>query len=103
MLSSAVGPVGSNFVSLMSIQSSLLNSLRHRCFFPFDSTVRCWKSILDSLTEPDSKEREFREELVIQIDESGSSLRNEAGQVFSVDEAVFYILRPFLHLRAGCS
>ena len=56
-----------------------------------------------TLTEPDSKQREFREELVIQIDESGSSLRNEAGQVFSVDEAVFYILRPFLHLRAGCS
>jgi len=53
-----------------------------------------------SVTEADLNEREFREDLAIQIDENGASLRNPAGEVFAVDEAVFYILRPFLHLGA---
>ena len=49
------------------------------------------------VSEPDVVEREFREQLTIQ---NGTSLRNAAGEVFTVEEAVFYILRPFLHLGA---
>lgn len=47
--------------------------------------------------EGDLVEREFREQLLIR---NGPSLRNGAGEVFAVDEAVFYILRPFLHVGA---
>jgi hypothetical protein len=53
-----------------------------------------------SVSEAHLTEREFREDLAIRIDESGASLRNPAGEVFTLDEAVFYILRPFLHLGA---
>ena len=50
------------------------------------------------VSEPDLMESEFREQLTIQ---NGTSLRNAAGEVFTVEEAVFYILRPFLHLGAA--
>jgi len=50
------------------------------------------------VSEPDLMESEFREQLTIQ---NGISLRNAAGEVFTVEEAVFYILRPFLHLGAA--
>jgi hypothetical protein len=52
------------------------------------------------VSEADLTEREFREELTIQLDANNTSLRNAAGEVFTVEEAVFYILRPFLHLGA---
>ena len=51
-----------------------------------------------SVSEADLTEREFREDLAIRFDASGASLRNIAGEVFAIDEAVFYILRPFLHI-----
>lgn len=55
------------------------------------------------LDEEELGDRQFHEELAIQIDESGSSLRSPEGEVFTVDRAVFYVLRPFLHLGAvGC-
>jgi hypothetical protein len=52
------------------------------------------------ISEAESADREFREDLTIHFDANGASLRNPAGEVFTVDEAVFYILRPFLHLGA---
>jgi hypothetical protein len=38
-----------------------------------------------------------QETLAVQIGESGSSFRNETGEVFTIEETVYYILRPFLH------
>ena len=46
----------------------------------------------------ESIERQLWESLFIKIDEGGSKLRNKAGEALSVDQAVYYILRPFLHL-----
>lgn len=54
-----------------------------------------------SVEEPDLVEREFRESLTIHTSDHGTALQNPAGEVFTVDEAVFYILRPFLHLGAA--
>jgi hypothetical protein len=52
---------------------------------------------------PHETEREFSESLAIHIDYSGASLRSPAGDVFTVDQAVYYILRPFLHIgTVGC-
>lgn len=45
-------------------------------------------------------ERETRESFTIQSDESGASLRNREGEVLTMEQAVFQILRPFLHLQA---
>ena len=45
-----------------------------------------------------STERETRETLTIKVDEGESPLRSAKGDVFTVDQAVFYLLRPFLHL-----
>jgi hypothetical protein len=47
---------------------------------------------------PDETEREFRESLTINIDDSGASLRSANGDVFTVDQAVYHILQPFLHI-----
>jgi hypothetical protein len=43
-------------------------------------------------------EQEGRENLTVYIDESGPSFRNENGVALTLEQAVFYILRPFLHL-----
>ena len=52
---------------------------------------------------PDEIEREFHESLIIGVDDSRASLRSAAGDVFTVDQAVYYILRPFLHIgTVGC-
>lgn len=40
-----------------------------------------------------------QETLVVEIGESGPSFRNETGEVFTVEETVYYILRPFLHFN----
>ena len=50
------------------------------------------------VSEPDLMESEFREQLTIQ---NGISLQNATGEIFTLEEAVFYILRPFLHLGAA--
>lgn len=48
---------------------------------------------------PDEIEREFHESLTI----SGASLRSAAGDVLTIDQAVYHILRPFLHIgTVGC-
>ena len=47
---------------------------------------------------PDETEREFRESLTIHIADSGASLRSLEGDVLTVDQAVYHILRPFLHI-----
>ena len=46
----------------------------------------------------ESVERQLRESLFIKIDGGESRLRNKAGDALTVDQAVYYILRPFLHL-----
>jgi hypothetical protein len=52
---------------------------------------------------PDETEREFSESLAIDVKGSGASLRGPEGEVFTVDQAVYYILRPFLHIgTVGC-
>lgn len=40
-----------------------------------------------------------QETLAVEIGESGSSFRNETGEVFTIEETVYYILRPFLHFN----
>lgn len=51
---------------------------------------------------PDETEREFRESLTI-IDDPAASLRGPEGDVFTIDQAVYHILRPFLHIgTVGC-
>jgi len=48
---------------------------------------------------PDEIEREFHESLTI----SGASLRSADGDMLTVDQAVYHILRPFLHIgTVGC-
>lgn len=47
---------------------------------------------------PESIERQLWESLLIKTEEGGSRLRNKAGEALTVDQAVYYILRPFLHL-----
>lgn len=47
---------------------------------------------------PESVERQLWESLLIKTEEGGSKLRNKAGEALTVDQAVYYILRPFLHL-----
>ena len=55
------------------------------------------------LGEPEQTEREFFESLAINVDDSGTSLRSPEGDVFTTDQAVYYILRPFLHIGTiGC-
>ena len=52
---------------------------------------------------PEQTEREFFESLAIGVDDSGTSLRGPEGDVFTTDQAVYYILRPFLHIgTVGC-
>ena len=52
---------------------------------------------------PDEIERDFHESLTIDVQDSGALLRSAEGDVFTVDQAVYYILRPFLHIgTAGC-
>jgi len=52
---------------------------------------------------PNEIERDFHESLTIDVQDSPASLRCADGDVFTVDQAVYYILRPFLHIgTAGC-
>jgi hypothetical protein len=43
---------------------------------------------------------EARESLGVELDPSGPSFRNETGEVLTIEETVYYILRPFLHLNS---
>ena len=55
------------------------------------------------LSGADETAREFRESLAISTDNSGASLRSPDGDVFTTEQAVYYILRPFLHIgTVGC-
>lgn len=46
---------------------------------------------------PNAKEQETRESLSLEIDETRTPLcRNSQGEAFTIEQAVFYILRPFL-------
>ena len=40
-----------------------------------------------------------QETLAVEIGESGPSFRNETGEIFTIEETVYYILRPFLHFN----
>jgi hypothetical protein len=43
---------------------------------------------------------ETDESLTIEIGESDPSFHTQAGEVLTIEEAVYYILRPFLHLNS---
>ncbi|HKV36789.1 MAG TPA: hypothetical protein VJP89_20785 [Pyrinomonadaceae bacterium] len=43
------------------------------------------------------------ETLALEIGESGPSFQNETGEVFNIEETVYYILRPFLHFNSVAS
>ena len=47
---------------------------------------------------PQSAERQFWESLAVKTDGDVSTLRNKTGESLTADQAVYYILRPFLHL-----
>lgn len=46
---------------------------------------------------------EAQESLALEIGESGPSFRTETGEVLTIEETVYYILRPFLHLNGVAS
>lgn len=48
--------------------------------------------------DADSTAAESRECLALQSDASGTSFRNNAGELLTIDETVYYILRRFLYL-----
>ena len=48
----------------------------------------------------DKEPIESRESLAIEIGESGPSFHTDAGEVLNVEETVYYVLRPFLHLNS---
>jgi hypothetical protein len=43
---------------------------------------------------------EARESLATEIDESGPAFRNDSDEVLTVEETVYYLLRPFLHVNS---
>ena len=43
---------------------------------------------------------EARETLAAEIEASGPSFHNEAGAVLTIEETVYYVLRPFLHFNS---
>ena len=71
-------------------------------------TVRLGAQAVDLVSRlvpggPHETEHESSESLAIEVGDSGVSLRNPEGDVFTVDQAVYYILRPFLHIGSvGC-
>jgi hypothetical protein len=43
---------------------------------------------------------EARESLATENEASGPVFRNDSGEVFTIEEAVYYLLRPFLHFNS---
>jgi hypothetical protein len=43
---------------------------------------------------------EARESLATEIEERGPAFRNDAGEVLTIEETVYYVLRSFLHLNS---
>lgn len=43
---------------------------------------------------------EAQESLAVEIQQSGPCFRNETGEVFTIEETVYYILRPLLHFSS---
>ena len=56
-------------------------------------------SMVDGGAEPIAAE----ETLAVESGESGPSFRNETGEVFTIEETVYYLLRPFLHFNSVAS
>lgn len=50
-----------------------------------------------------AKPIDSQESLVLENRESGPSFRTETGEVLTIEETVYYILRPFLHLNGVAS
>lgn len=46
---------------------------------------------------------EAQESLAVEIGESGPTFRNETGKTFTIEETVYYLLRPFLHFNSVAS
>ena len=43
---------------------------------------------------------EAREKLAAEIEQSGPAFRNGTGEVLTIEETVYYLLRPFLHFNS---
>lgn len=43
---------------------------------------------------------ETRENLATEFDASGPTFRNHTGEVLTIEETVYYLLRPFLHFNS---
>lgn len=56
-------------------------------------------SMVGGRAEPNAAQ----ESLAVETGESGPSFRNETGEVFTIEETVYYILRPFLHFNSVAS
>lgn len=63
---------------------------------PGPDTLKIEASMLGSGAEP----IESQESLAVEIGDSSPSFRNETGEVFTIEETVYYILRPFLHFNS---
>src|ERR1700752_3192025 len=56
-----------------------------------------------SMFGTDIEPTQAQESLAVEIHESGPSFRTETGEVFNLEETVYYILRPFLHFNSVAS
>jgi hypothetical protein len=54
---------------------------------------------IDRILGSGAESVEAQEGLAIEFDASSPSFRNEAGELLTIDETVYYVLRPFLHLN----
>jgi hypothetical protein len=55
---------------------------------------------IDRILGSGAESVEAQEGLAIEFDASSPSFRNEAGELLTIDETVYYVLRPFLHLKS---
>jgi hypothetical protein len=55
---------------------------------------------IDRILGSGAESVEAQEGLAIEFDASSPSFRNEAGELLTIDETVYYVLRPFLHLNS---
>ncbi|HEY0728828.1 MAG TPA: hypothetical protein VGD38_12205 [Pyrinomonadaceae bacterium] len=69
-------------------------------------TISCRSDALEiagRIAARGAKPIESQESLVLENRESGPSFRTETGEVLTIEETVYYILRPFLHLNGVAS
>ena len=73
-----------------------------------DVTIRLRSDVIQVQTRTvfkgaETAEREWWESFAVQSAAGGASLRNRAGEELTIEQAVYHILRPFLHLHAAAN